>query len=389
MRKGAWLVLLVVPFLGVRAADWAEVSAPGRAAGGVLDGTASGAGERSVEALVAFDGRLYPVLQPSAGSNRQAIVSVDPDKMDLRTENQTVAIRFGRFRILDGRLYAPVAEPAEDAGGYYVTAGGGTWDWVPVAGSGAAFSDVTRFDGKTLLAGRQKDRAIVAWRADGEAAWHIEPLNDEAARFSYRAASFLSVSNHLVLLAVRDVIGDWPLQVAPRDWGAWYVLAYTGGKGARGFLFDGPARPLPALRALAPESSLLQNPRYAVCRDVTWAGGLLYTVQREADKGADPAGGLFAATLKEDWPQAGRTFVGRRIARMGKARDIAVSGDTCAVLLGEDARPAAEIAVSTDLENWKTLFNGELPGTPLSLAVMKGRYYIGLDNGAIILVTKP
>lgn len=367
------------------AADWVEVASPGRAGGGVMGGTASGSGERSVEQLVPFDGRLYPALQAVAEGPAQPIVAYDPVKTDLRTESQTVGRRFGRLRVLENRLYVPVAEPVGETGGYYVSAGGGKWEWVPVAG--AAFYDVARFDGKTFLAGCQKDQAIVAWRADGETAWRVEPLNGQAARFSIKAASFLSVTNHLTLMAARDVIGDWPNQVAPREWGGWYVLVYTAGQSPRSFLFDGPARPLPALRRMAPDTQFLQNPKYGLARDVRWQDGLLYVVLRESDLGLDTSGNLFFATLQEGNLQAGRTFTGKRLAGMGKARDIAVEGDQCAVLLGEDAKPQADIALSRDLEKWETVFSAELPGTPLSLALLEGRFYIGLDNGGIVRVT--
>jgi hypothetical protein len=63
-----------------------------------------------------------------------------------------------------------------------------------------------------------------------------------------------------------------------------------------------------------------------------------------------------------------------------------VEGGQCAVLLGEKARPQADITLSRDLEKWETVFSAEQPGTPLSLALLEGRFYIGLDNGGIVRV---
>lgn len=386
VRHGLVAVCGLALVLEAGAADWVEVASPGRAGDGVMGGTASGSGEHSVEQLVPFDGRLYVALQALPNGPVQPIVAYDPEKKDLRDESPTVGRHFGRLRVLENRLYVPVAEPVGDAGGYYVSAGGGKWDWVPVAGAGAAFYDTARFDGKTFLAGRQKDQAIVAWRADGETTWRVEWLNGQAARFSIKAASFLCVTNHLTLMAAREVIGDWPNQVAPREWGGWYVLPYTAGKSPRSFLFDGPARPLPALRRMAPDTQFLQNPKYGLARDVRWQGGLLYVVLRDSDLGLDTSGSLFYATLQDGNPQTGRTFTGKRIPGMGQARDIAVEGGQCAVLLGENARPQADITLSRDLEKWETVFSAELPGTPLSLALLEGRFYIGLDNGGIVRV---
>lgn len=372
---------------GAFAADWTEVCAPGRSDIGLFDLDAEG---QAVEALTPFDGRLYVTLQAVSQGKPCPIIAYNPQNMELREETPTVSRRFGRMRVLDDHLYVPVAEPTGDAGGYYVSAGGGNWDWVPVTEGGAAFFDVVRFDGKTFLAGRRQDEALVAWRADGEDVWHIEELNAQATRFSYKASSFLCTPDHLALLVVRDVIGDWPLRVAPRDWGAWYVLSYRGERSPRGFLFDGPARPLPALRALAPATSLLQDPKVALARDVTWKKGLLAILLRDADLRPDPQGGLLFLSLYEGNPQVGRSFAGQRIEGQEHACDIAVADGRCAVLLSEmRVRPQAKIALSSDLEAWETVFTAELPSLPLSVAVLNKRYYIGLANGGILEVKNP
>jgi hypothetical protein len=375
----------------VRAADWVEVCAPGRSDGGMIGQAAAGVGEQAVEALTPFDGRLYITLQAVPKGQARPIIAYDPKTMDLCEESPTAGRRFGRMRVLDGRLHVPVAEPTGDGGGYYVSAGGGKWEWVAVALAGTAFYDVARFDNKTFLTGRRKDEAIIAWRADGAPAWQVEALNVQAARFSFKASTFLCVSNHLALLAVRDVIGDWPPLVAPRDWGAWYVLSYTGGRSPRGFLFDGPARPLPALRLLAPATSLLQNPKVTLARDASWRDGLLTVLLREPDFSPDPSGGLLFLGVNEGTPQTGgRTFAGRRIAGQEQTRDIAVAEGRCALLLAEaGVSPQARIVVSSDLESWETIFEAELPATPLALAILNGKYYIGLANGGIVMVTKP
>ncbi|NLF22509.1 MAG: hypothetical protein GX590_05045, partial [Lentisphaerae bacterium] len=290
----------------------------------------------------------------------------------------------------EGRLHVPVAGPAGETGGYWVSSGGGRWEYVTVVQAPVAFLDIARYDGRTFLAGSSNGTAMVAWRADGATDWHIEPLNAQAARFSFQAVSLLAVPERLSLLAVRDVIGDWPPTVAPRDWGAWYLLHYTAGKSPRGFLFDGPARPLPALRLLAPGSSLAQNPKVMLARDTVWQDGLLAVLLHETDRRPDPQGSLMAIALGEGTPQTGgRTFVGRRLAGMEQACDVAVADGRCHVLLADGGiAPRGRIATSADLETWETRFDAELPATPLALAVLDGRTYLGLADGRLVQVAK-
>jgi len=143
------------------------------------------------------------------------------------------------------------------------------------------------------------------------------------------------------------------------------------------------------LRALAPDTQFLQNSGYAVMRDTAWNNGLLFTVLMKNCLLRDSQGCLFHATVRDGVPQAGRTFVARRIPGTDRTRDIAVDGGRCAVLLAEDAQPRASIAISDTLERWRTVFEGDLPGAATSLAILNGHYYVGLNNGSILLVKIP
>lgn len=371
------------------AAGWMEVCAPGRS-DDELSGTASANNPQGIEALTPFDGRLYVTLSRAPKGTAMPIVSFAPQTLDVHAEVPAAGIRFGRMRVLENRLYAPMIEPAGDAGGYYLSAGGGKWEWVAVTQPACAFYDVARFDRKTILAGEQGNGAIVAWRADNSETWHVESLTSQVARLSYMAASFIGVSNHLGLLAVRDAPGVWPHGFAPREWGSWYVLSYTGGGLPRGFMFDGPARPLPALRMLAPDASLADNPKIRVMRDVAWQDGLLALLLSSVDLRPDPKGGLLHIRLRKGAPQTwDPVFVGSRIADMENARDVAVADGLCAVLLVEEGfSPKVCVLVSGDLETWQTRFNEELPVSPQALALFNNEIYLGLDDGRIVKVKK-
>jgi hypothetical protein len=351
--------------------------------------TVNGA-EQAIDALTPFDGRLYISLQAEPKGPPRPIIAYNPETLDLVEEAPTAGRRFGRMRVIEGRLHVPIADPGADAGGYWVSAGGGRWEQETVVQAPVAFHDIARFDSRIFLAGSSNGTAVVAWRADGAAEWRIEPLNAQAARFSFQAVSFLGVPERLSLLAVRDVIGDWPPLVAPRDWGAWYLLHYTAGESPRGFLFDGPARPLPALRLLAPGSSLAQDPRVVLARDAAWQDGILAVTLHETDLRPDPQGGLLAIFPNAGTPQTGGvTFAGRRIAGMEQAGDVVVADGRCHVLLaGGGIAPQGRIVVSADLEAWETRFDGELPATPLALAVLGGKHYLGLANGRLLQVTQ-
>jgi len=43
---------------------------------------------------------------------------------------------------------------------------------------------------------------------------------------------------------------------------------------------------------------------------------------------------------------------------------------------------------SSDLENWETVFEGEVPSGATALEILDGKYFIGLDNGAIAALTE-
>ena len=379
------------------ATEWLEVAAPGR--GG---GVAGQSEQRAVVDLVPFDGGVYVILAPrhvSTSSDPRdlknapppracPILRYDPEALDVRSEMATTGARFGRLRVIDSALHVPVAEPVEGASGYYVSEGGGEWQWVQVDEQGTEFHDIVRFDGKTFLAGRRGGAAVVLWRESGENAWHTEELNQQAARFSYRAQTFLHTPGHLSLLAVRDVIGEWPPRVAPREWGAWYVLHYHFGGSARGFLFDGQARPLPVLRAMAGGSQLAGNTRYRVCRDVAWGDGLLYTLLGDQLLLRDERGALFHGTVRKGNPQQGTTLFGSRVPAAGRVRDICVDDGVCTVLASQNLSRHAKVLASPDLETWRTLFEGELPDIPVSLALIEEDFLVGMADGTLLMLTR-
>lgn len=346
------------------------------------------ANARAVVGLIPFDGRLYARLATAGESNLLTITSYDPVSGKEAEEQKTQAYAFGRFRVLQGALYVPVAEPAGKDGGFYVTAGTGRWAFVRVTDSPAGFLDAARAGNRTFLAGHQDGRAIVAWHDEtGPAEWNRSDRADltaQAARLSPRASRFLSVSNDLALLAGRDGGPDWPRELAPRDWGGWYLLHYCPTGSVRGFLFDGPARPLPSLRLLAPGSQFVGNPNYGIAGDAPWRDGLLYVVLQNDEMLKDPATGLFAAFPRDNGPQVGRSLAASPVKGMGKARAVATENGACYVLLSEPAEPIAMIMKSTDLEKWDLLFEGSLPDSPLSLAVLDGNCYLGLANGSIL-----
>jgi hypothetical protein len=211
-------------------------------------------------------------------------------------------------------------------------------------------------------------------------------LNRQAARFSYEARVFLSSGERLSLLVKRDVEAEWPRKVAPRDWGAWYVLHYRPGGSERGFLFDGQARPLPVLRRLAPESQLRRNPACTLAGDRAWDDGLLYVTLHEDGLTRDETGGLFRARVKEGNPQVGRTYFGARIEGVEGARSVAVEAGRCAVLMAPDLQPKGRVATSTDLNRWDVLFEGRFPAVPLCIELIDGDGYVGLDNGSVVLI---
>jgi hypothetical protein len=393
MRRQCWtafeaglLALIMLPAVS-QGAGWVQVCSPGRVRGDIDSDSTAGA--RAVTDLVPFDGRLYVALDPSRSNNTLSeILSYDHGRIETVKEQRTAASSLGRFRLIQGRLYIPAASASGGKAGYYLSAGQGKWEWVDIPGGAMGFDDIARFDGKTLLAGSRGESAVVAWRRDGETEWHIEDLNAQAARFSYRASAFLTATNHLSLLAVRDVVGDWPPLMASRDWGAWYVLRYWPEKSVRGFLFDGPARPLPALRLLTPGSQAVANPKFGAAQDAAWHDGMLYVVLQRQSLFRDEKGGLFLARIEEGNPQIGRTFAARRVDGMGLARDVSVGGGSCFVLLAENAREHAKVVRSADLNQWETVFDGDLPAAAICTAVMNGECFIGLANGAVVVVKK-
>lgn len=306
--------------------------------------------------------------------------------MDVRAELETRAARFGRWRVLDGRLCVPVAQPLDEQGGYYESAGSGAWEWRDVAPF-IQIHDLAVVGDATFAAGSLEGRAVVARREQGGAPWQLEELNEQAARFSYRAAAFLAGPDHLALLCIRDVLGEWPPRTAPPAWGAWYALNYFPQRSERGFLFDGQPRPLPVLRALAADTALLQNRNFGVARDTRWGDELLYTVMGEELVTADPDGALFRAAPADCGPQAGTCFKGARIPDTQWARDVAVEGDTCAVLLAENAKNRARVLSTRDLDSWIVRFEGELSAPATALELANGEFIIGLADGGLVVLT--
>jgi len=378
--------------------DWVECATPGKASE-IGFGEAK-KGIRSVLDLTSFDGKLYISLSP--GKEAAKILCFDPEKEQLLEEHETECGHLGTFRVIGGKLYvpeaAPVPEDEEDKKrkkkeekepqevGYYVSAGKGEWERVVVGKGPLTFHDIAHFDGKTFLVGSSGGKAIIAWRPDGEEEWRIIQLNSQAARWSACAKRFLVAPDLLSVLADRRPDPNPMARAAPQAWGAWYVLHYCPKLSERYFLFDGQPRPLPVLRVLAPGSNIDKVGRM-LAHDTPFAGGLLFTVLAEGGTVRDDKGGLFHATIKEGNPQIGRTFMGRRIPDMDLARDAAVEGEKCYVLLADNPpEKQAKIVVTSDLEKWETIFSGELDATPISIGVVNGTCYIGLADGVLATV---
>jgi len=383
------ITLVLLPFLLAAAngaqSDWLEVASPGRASS--LGTEASTGAARAVLDLVPFDGRVYISLAPAReASVHGPIVCYDPAKTDLIEEHVTTCSRLGQYRVIEGRLFVPDAGPdGESGGGYYVTEGGGKWDRVRVMDETAELLDVARHQERTFLAGSLGGKAIVAHRSDAEGKWHVIHLTKQAARWSPRAVRFLVGSDHLTLLAERVPDPNPNVRAAPQAWGAWYVLHYFPDGSDRGFLIDGPARPLPSLRLLAPGSRLTDEPHY-LAHDVPFLNGLLYTVLSGGGEIRDEKGCLFYAETGQENPQVGRTFMAQRIRGLEQARDVAIAGGLCYVLLAENAKETLKIVASRDLRKWSEVFVGELDSPAISLAVLGRTCYVGTVGGTLIAI---
>ena len=392
MANSLFYLMLIAPALFAET-DWVEVATPGQAHGG-LAGPEEEAGKapksQPVIGLTVFDDRIYV----SAAVRKKepptaAITAFNPKDDSLNKELATESTRFGKPRTIDGKLYIPDAAPGEEIehGGYYVSAGKGKWERVAVLDKKAVFLDIAHHDGKLFLAGSLEEKGTIAWKQDGEESWHVERLNAQAARWAPNAARFLQVKDHLSVLCVRIPDPNPTARAAPAAWGAWYLLHYCPERSVRGFLFDGKARMLPVLKLIAPDSQL-RKLGYWPWHETPFLGGLLFTVLDEGGTILDEKGGLFHATIGEGNPQEGRTFMGRRVPEMNLARAIASEKDTCYVLLAGNAEKRALVRSSTDLRQWATVFDGELSGTPTSLAVLDGTCYMGIDDGTMVRVLR-
>jgi len=164
------------------------------------------------------------------------------------------------------------------------------------------------------------------------------------------------------------------------------VLHYFPQTSVRGFRFDGQPRPLPVLRALAPNSEMIQNFEFTVASEQRWGDELLYVALHRQGITRDASGGLFRAELRQGNPQVGRTFFARRIDGMALARDIQVTGERCTVLLAENAATRAIVRTSTDLKTWQTVFDGDLPSAAVSIATLGESCYLGLVSGIIVRI---
>jgi len=342
--------------------------------------------------IVAFDGRLY--LRQLRKPGPAAILSLSP-KEDMAVEKAAVELKtessgLGLFRVLDGKLHIPDAgPPAKTPGGYYVSAGGGRWERVSVGDEPACFYDIASFDGKLFLAGNGRRGALVCSSRDGGKSWEMTWLNAEAARWSPRASHLLTVGKELFVMAAREVdkAAAATNTVAPIAWGAWYLLSYFPAGSDRGLYFDGPPRPVLALREIAPGTSIA-SPGFFLGSDAPFRDGVVYVVLSSDGTARDSKGGLFYAVPKDVPAAGGRILAGRRIPKMDLARAVKVEKGTCYVLLAENASTEAQVMASRDLETWQTIFDGKLPSQAVSLGVADGACYLGLLDGAVGCVTE-
>ncbi len=392
MKSFLSILLLLIPWffsqLPELAAegDWLEVAAPGSTPD--IGFSATKKGVQPVLDLTPFAGRLYISLAPKIEPTFDApIISYDPAKQELIEETITQSAGFGNFRLLDKKLFLPDAAPSEgaDGGGYYVSEGKGDWKRIAVMKERAAFFDISQFADKTFLAGSLDGKGIVAWRAKGDEQWQIVELTKQAARWSPLAARFLVDTDHLTLLAERQPDPNPMARVAPQAWGAWYVLHYYPGKSDRGFIFDGPPRPLPSLRLLAP-GSRLPDVGHLLAHDVPFSSGLLYTIVAEGGAVRDEKGGLFHAKNGKGNAQVGRTFIARRIPGMDGASDVAVEQGRCYVLLADNAQKKGRIVATSDLRKWDEIYAGQFDASPISLGVISQTCYVGLADGTIAMI---
>jgi len=337
--------------------------------------------------LVPFDGRLYLDVASTVRAEDPAdlppaeITCYDPETDEIKVEHKGKAKRFGRLRRLGDRLLVPEAAVAEGSAGYLVSEGGGKWKRFEVADGVTGIQDVVSFDGKMFAAGRGPNGALVAWRPEGEDEWKLIRLTSEAARWSPEAIRFFEVDKRLFLLAHRsppkDVIG-----MAPPGWGPLYVLRYRPAGSERGFLFDGPPRPVAALHLMGPGGGMAAAD--AALGDVVPFGDeTLYTITRQAGgMKQDNRYGLFRAHVQEALPWCGETVVAKAAA-MPAARDVFVDGKVLYVLLSEGTEGRAKVAANRDMKDWRTVFDGTLPARPAAVAVLDGTVYVGLEDGRI------
>lgn len=400
---GLWCVasILLCRVVVAGQGDWLEVATPGKAAD--ISFGVQKKGSRTVLDLTRFGKRLYVSLAPPREPSYETpILYFDVTKEDLVEEHVARSSQFGNFRVIGQKLFLPDAtlppvgkgkgKDTEDVehiegGGYYVLPANGAWKRIRVTDKSAAFFDIAHFDGKTFLAGSLEGRGVVAWRQDGDEKWQFVNLTGQAARWAPQATRFLAAPDHLSLLAMRRPDPDPNARAAPKAWGAWYVLHYFPKTSERGFLFDGPPRPLPALRLLAPGSQLAKVD-FSLGHDVPFGKGLLYTTLVEAGATRDDKGALFFAEVGRGNPQVGLTLIAKRIAGTDLARDVAVDGDTCYVLLAANAQKSARIIASKDLESWKEVFSGELDATAVCLGVVDGKCFVGANDGGIVAIVE-
>jgi len=366
------LLLLLVPSAGAEVNTWYELPL---------------VGERSEElplvpvlGLVPFDGRLYV---RTAGKKGVAlpIFSYDPKKDELVLESPTETSALGRFRVIGGKLHIPEAGVKQGHAGYWRSDGGKRWQRVAVEGGYDGFDDIAAFDGKMFLVGSQKRRAVVLWREGAEEEWHVERMTAQATRFSARASRFLTTREHLYLLSQR-YISPKARFVAPMSWGPWYVLRYHPKGSERGFLFDGPPCPTRALCLLAPESSILSE-GHSVAGEVPFGDSLLYVVLGPEGLARDQKGALFRARTEKALPWCGETLVAERVPGLELIRGVAVSEGKCHVLLAEDTSRQAKVVSTSDLKQWQTVFDGEVPDQATAIGILDGVVYVGLLNGQI------